>query len=94
MTISDLLTRPTTFKILLAMLDSEQVYQFQLTRITGAHRDTLVQAIKMLLKANLIKVVEPKVHVKNAGEFYALTPHGVHVAGHLRELAKSLETPK
>ena len=94
LTITDLLTHPTTFKILLAMLDSEQVYQFQLTRMTGAHRDTLVQAIKILLKANLIKKVEPKAHVKNAGEFYALTPQGTHFANHLKDLAKSLQNAK
>ena len=94
LTIADLLIHTTTFKILLAMLESEQVYQFQLTRMTGAHRDTLVHAIKLLLKANLIKVVEPKVHVKNAGEFYALTPHGIHFANHLKDLAKSLQNAK
>jgi predicted transcriptional regulator len=94
LTIADLLTHPTTFKILLAMLDFEQVYQFQLTRITGAHRDTLVHAIKLLTKANLIKTVEPKVHVKNAGEFYALTSQGTHFANHLKDLAKSLQNSK
>jgi DNA-binding HxlR family transcriptional regulator len=94
LTISAMLGHPTTFKILLAMLESEQVYQFQLTKMTGAHRATLVIAIKMLTKANLIKVVEPKVRVKNAGEFYALTPHGVHFANHLKDLAKSLQNSK
>ena len=94
LTIADLLSHPTTFKILLAMMDFEQVYQFQLTMLTGAHRATLVHAIRLLTKANLIKVVEPKVRVKNAGEFYALTPHGAHFANHLKVLAKSLENAK
>jgi hypothetical protein len=94
LSIEDLLDHPTTFKILLAMMGFEQVYQFQLTMLTGAHRATLVIAIKLLLKMNLIRVVEPKVHVKNAGEFYALTPRGIHFAGHLKELSKSLQNSK
>jgi hypothetical protein len=62
--------------------------------LTGAHRATLVHALKLLTKANLIKIVEPKVHVKNAGEFYALTSQGVHFANHLKDLAKSLQNSK
>jgi hypothetical protein len=94
LTMNKLLEFPTAFRVLLAMLEHGQVYQFQLTLITGAHRATVVTAITLLTQGKLIKTVEPIVYVKNVGEFYALTPHGVHVATRLKELAKSLETVK
>jgi hypothetical protein len=93
-TIDQLLSCPTALKILLAMLEHEPVYQFQLTLVTGAHRATIVTAVKLLTDGKIIKIVEPSIHVKNVGEFYALTPHGVHVATHLREFAKSLQNSK
>ena len=91
LTIDRLLTCPTTLKILLAMLEHEQVYQFQLTLITGSHRATVVTAIKMLTEGKLIRVVEPKVHVKNTGEFYGLTAQGKDVAQLLQGIEGLLE---
>ena len=92
--IAQLLTCPTSFKILLAMAEHGQVYQFQLTMLTGAHRATIMTAIKLLTERKLIKVAESQVRIKNAGEFYALTSHGVRVTNHLKVLARSLENIK
>jgi hypothetical protein len=86
-----LLVCPTTIKILLALTTSGQAYQFQLIRITGAHRNTVFDALRILQDLKLVKVVPPDRHVKNAGEFYGLTPHGKEVAEHLKSIVVLLE---
>ena len=93
-TIDDLLKHPATLKILIALADVGQAYQFQLTRITGHHSRMLGEAIDLLMRGRMIKVVPGKVRIRNTGDFYALTPHGVVVAKCLQDLGKTLQNSK
>lgn len=93
-TIDDLLKHPATLKILIALADVGQAYQFQLTRITGHHSRMLGEAIDLLMMGRIIKVVPGKVRIRNTGDFYALTPHGVVVAKCLQDLGKTLQNSK
>ena len=92
--IDDLLNHPATLKVLLALANVGQAYQFQLTRITGHHSRMLGEALEILMRARMIKVVPGKVRIRNTGDFYALTPHGVVVAKCLQDLGKTLESAK
>jgi hypothetical protein len=86
-----LVDHPTTIKILLALLELGQAYQFQLILATKAHRNTVFDALGVLVNLKLVKVVPPDRRVKNAGEFYGLTACGKEVAEHLRSVAALLE---
>ena len=92
--IDDLLNHPATLKVLLALANVGQAYQFQLTRITGHHSRMLGEALEILMRGRMIKVVPGKVRIRNTGDFYALTPHGVVMAKSLQELARALEAAK
>ena len=93
-TIQDLLNRPAALKVLLALADVGQAYQFQLTRITGHHSRMLNNALDVLMMGKLIKIVPGKVRIRNTGDFYALTSHGMVVAKCLQDLGKTLENAK
>lgn len=92
--LEELLNHPSTMKILIALLDMDQAYVFQLTRVTGHHSVTLGGAIDILLRGKMIKVVPGKTRIKNTGDFYALTPHGIVVAKGLQDIARTLESMK
>ena len=92
--LEELLNHPSTMKVLLALLEMDQAYVFQLTRVTGHHSVTLNGAIEILLRGKILKVVPGKTRIKNTGDFYALTPHGVVVAKCLQDLGKTLEDSK
>ena len=94
LTIDRLIAHPATMRILLALLEVEQAYQFQLTRMTGVHARSQQTAIKLLMDARMVKVVQGKVRIRNVGEFYALTSLGMRVAIQLTELAKTLQNSK
>ena len=93
-TIDDLLKHPATLKILLALADVGQAYQFQLTRITGHHSRMLAGALELLIRGRMVKIVIGKVRIRNTGDFYALTPHGIVVAKCLQDLGKTLQNLK
>lgn len=92
--IDELLNCPATMKILLILLDVDEAYQFQLTRMTGHHSRMLTTALTILIAKKLVRVVPPKYQYKNIGDFYALTPHGRMVANSLRALSKDIESVK
>ena len=92
--LEELLNHPSTMKVLLALLEKDQAYVFQLTRITGHHSVTLGGSIAILLRGKMVKVVPGKTRIKNTGDFYALTPHGMVVAKCLQDLGKTLENSK
>ena len=94
LTIDDLLKQPVTLKILLALAEVGQAYQFQLTRITGHHSRMLSNALDVLMMGKLVKIVPGKVRIRNTGDFYALTPHGVVVAKSLQDLGNTLGNAK
>jgi len=54
----------------------------------------LGEALEILMRARMIKVVPGKVRIRNTGDFYALTPHGVVVAKCLQDLGRTLEDSK
>jgi hypothetical protein len=94
LTIDKLIAHPATMRILLALLEVEQAYQFQLTRMTGVHARSQQTAIKLLIDSKMVKIVQGKTRIRNVGEFYALTPQGMRVAIQLTELAKTLQNSK
>ena len=85
------LSQPATLKVLLALASVEQAYKFQIIRLSGVHSIALDAALKILLEGKLVQIVRPRVYVKNAGNFYALTAHGRGIAVQLQGIAKSLE---
>jgi hypothetical protein len=91
-TMIDLIDCPGAFKVLLALMEVDQTYQFQLTRMTGHHSRTLNTATQLLLKAKLIRIVPGRIRIRNVGDFYALTTHGRIVAKCLLELQESLKS--
>lgn len=93
-TVETLIAHPATLRILLALLEVDQAYQFQLTRMTGVHARGQQAAIKILMEGKMVRVVQGRVRFRNVGEFYALTSHGTHVAIHLRDFAKALLNSK
>lgn len=93
-TVETLIAHPATLRILLALLEVDQAYQFQLTRITGVHARGQQAAIKILIDGKMVRLVQGKTRFRNVGEFYALTPHGIHVAIRLRDFAKALQNSK
>lgn len=56
--IDDLLKHSATLKVILALADVGQAYQFQLTRITGHHSRMLGEALDILMMGRIIKVVQ------------------------------------
>jgi hypothetical protein len=91
-TIIELIDCPGALKVLLALTEIDQTYSFQLTRITGHHSRTLEVAFKLLLRGKMLRVVPPKVRIKNTGDYYALTTHGRIVAKCLLDLQESLRS--
>ena len=92
--LEQMLSCPTTMKILLALLDEKQAYQSQLARLTGGVPPTILTALAILMDAKLITTTRPERPKKNTKDFYELTARGHHVANHLKELARSLENGK
>ena len=91
-TIVDLIDCPGALKILLALTEIDQAYSFRLTRITGHHSRTLDVAFELLLRGKMLRIVPPKVKIKNTGHYYALTTHGRIVAKCLLDLQESLKS--
>lgn len=79
-TIWDLLDNPVAMKILLALLNVNYAYQFELTKLTGHHSLMLKKGIELLTVGKMIRVIEPKSRHGNTGDFWALTPHGRTIA--------------
>jgi DNA-binding HxlR family transcriptional regulator len=82
--------RPTTARILLALLEKEEAYQFQLVRIVGTQPRSISEALEVLIEKKLVKPVQPKHKIGCTGDYYSLTPHGQVVANMLRELGEIL----
>jgi len=91
-TIFELIDCPGALKILLALTEMDQAYSFQLTRITGHHSRTLATAFELLLRGKMLRIVTPKVKIKNTGDYYSLTTHGRIVAKCLLDLQESLKS--
>jgi len=91
-TLDDLIDCPGALKVLLALDSLDQTYQFQLTRATGHHSRTLNTALKLLVKAKLVRIVPGRTQIRNVGDFYALTTHGRIVAQCLLDLQESLKS--
>ena len=54
----------------------------------------LSNALDVLMMGKLVKIVPGKVRIRNTGDFYALTPHGVVVAKSLQDLGNTLGNAK
>lgn len=91
-TILELIDCPSALKTLLALVDVNQAYSFQLTRVTGHHSRTLATAFQILLRGKMIRIVAPKTKIKNTGDYYALTTHGRIVAKCLLDLQEVLKS--
>jgi DNA-binding HxlR family transcriptional regulator len=91
-TLNDLIDCPGALKVLMALTEVDQTYQFQLTRMIGHHSRTLNTALNLLMKAKLVRIVPGKVRIRNVGDFYALTTHGRIVAKCLLDLQESLKS--
>jgi predicted transcriptional regulator len=90
----DLLNCPVTMKILLMLLQVDEAYSFQITRMTGHHSRMINTAIGILIEKKMVRIVQPKVQYKNIGDYYALTPHGRVIANSLREVSEAVESVK